>query len=51
MTVVVKKGISRSKFDEILKKLKRKKRFDYKRHLGKVKWNKDPLEFQKEVRG
>jgi len=30
--------------------MERKKKFNSKRHLGKVKWNKDALEFQKEIR-
>ncbi len=44
------KGTSKSKLNGILKEMKRKKKFDSKQHLGKVKWNRDAFEFQKELR-
>jgi hypothetical protein len=35
---------------DALKKVKPGKRFNAEKHLGKVKWNEDPLEFQKRMR-
>jgi len=35
---------------DALKKVKPGKRFNAEKHLGKVKWNEDPLEFQKRIR-
>lgn len=50
MTVLVKKGSGKKKLNEILRKMKYKKKMDAKRHLGKVKWNKNALEYQKSLR-
>jgi len=33
-----------------MSKKKHTKKLNAKRHLGKVKWNEDPLEYQKRVR-
>jgi len=33
------------------RKFKHSKKFDAKRHLGKVKWNEDALSYQKRIRG
>lgn len=50
MVVVVKKGLGKKKLDEALQKIKYIKKFNSKRHLGKVKWDMDALEFQKKIR-
>ncbi len=50
MTVIVKKSDGKKKLNEVLRKMKSKKRLNAKRHLGKVKWGQDALEYQKELR-
>ena len=50
MTITVKKGISKKKLNEVLRKMKHTKKLNAKRHLGKVKWGKDALEYQKKLR-
>lgn len=50
MTVTVKKGISKRKLNEVLRKIKHTKKLNAKRHLGKVKWGEDALEYQKKLR-
>jgi len=50
MIVTVKKGMNKKQINDELKKIEKSKRFISKRHLGKVKWNEDPLIFQKKLR-
>jgi len=40
----------KKELNEALKKIKRTKKLDAKRHLGKVKWGEDALEYQKRLR-
>ena len=51
MIIKANKYKDKKKFDEALKKLKPAKLFKASRHLGKVKWNEDALEYQKRIRG
>lgn len=50
MVLTVKKGMSKKKLNDLLRKLKHTKKLDAKRHLGKVKWSEDALEYQKRIR-
>jgi hypothetical protein len=50
MIFTVKKGMSKKKLNDLLRKLKHTKKLVAKRHLGKVKWNEDALEYQKRLR-
>lgn len=50
MVLAVKKGMARKELNEALKKFKRIKKLDSKRHLGKVKWGEDALAYQKRLR-
>ena len=50
MVLTIKKGISKRRLDELLRRLKFTKKLDVKRHLGKVKWNEDALAYQKKLR-
>ncbi len=50
MNVVVKKGSGKKRLNELLQKMKYRKKLDAKRHLGKVKWNEDALKYQKRLR-
>lgn len=50
MTVTIKKGVSKKKLDEILQRIKHTKKLHAHRHLGKVKWGVDALEYQKKLR-
>jgi len=50
MVLSLKKGIEKKKLNDALRKIKRSKKFDSKRHLGRVKWGEDALKFQKRLR-
>lgn len=50
MTSNVKKISSPKILTEALKKVKPLKTLDAKRHLGKVKWDENPIEYQKRIR-
>lgn len=50
MTVVIKKGMGKKNLTEALDSLKQGKRFDAKKHAGRLKLVKRPLEMQKEMR-
>lgn len=50
MVLTVKKGMSKEKLNDVLRKLKLTKKLDAKRHLGKVKWDEDALAYQKKLR-
>lgn len=50
MVLTVKKGMPKKELNEALRKIKRTKKLDAKRHLGKVKWGEDALEYQKRLR-
>jgi len=51
MIIKTNKYKNKRKFDEALKKMKPNKLFKTHRHVGKVKWNEDGLEYQKRIRG
>jgi hypothetical protein len=50
MVLTVKKGMPKKALNEALKKIKPTRQLDAKRHLGKVKWGEDALEYQKKLR-
>ena len=50
MAITIKKESGKEKLNEVLKKIKHSKKLNAKRHLGKVKWNEDALEYQQKVR-
>lgn len=50
MTTQVKKIQSAKKLSHALSRIKPIKRFDASKHLGKVKWDEDPLKYQKRLR-
>jgi len=50
MVLTLKKGMSKKKLNEVLRKIKHTKKLDAKLHLGKVKWNEDALAYQKRLR-
>ncbi len=50
MTTIIKKGSGKKKLNEVLLKIKKKKSFNAKQYLGKIRWNEDALEYQKRVR-
>lgn len=50
MTIKVNKIRSAKSLTAALNKVKSVKRFDAQKHLGKVNWGEDPLEYQKRVR-
>lgn len=50
MIIRVNKHKDKNKLNEALKKLKPTKVFKAYRHLGKINWNEDALEYQKRIR-
>jgi cellobiose-specific phosphotransferase system component IIA len=50
MTTIIKKGAGKKRLNEALQKIKKKKKFDANKHLGKVSWDEDALEYQKKHR-
>jgi hypothetical protein len=50
MVLRINKIKSTQDLDDVLRKVKPVKKLDAKRYLGKVKWNEDPLEYQKRLR-
>jgi hypothetical protein len=50
MTTEIIKIRSAKTLADALTKVKPVKRFNANKHLGKVKWNEDPLEYQKRIR-
>jgi hypothetical protein len=50
MSTEIKKIGSAKTLADALNKVKPVKRFNANKHLGKVKWNEEPLEFQKRIR-
>lgn len=50
MTLEVKKIRTAKTLSEALNKVKPVKRFDAQRHVGKVNWEEDALEYQKRIR-
>ena len=50
MTLIVRKIRSAKNLTEALNKVKPVKRFNANRHLNKVKWDEDPIEYQKRIR-
>jgi hypothetical protein len=50
MVLTIKKGMEKEQLDLELKKIQRRKVLVASKHLGKVKWNEDPLEYQKRLR-
>lgn len=53
MTVKIKQNASKTEVATQLKKIKpaKVKGFNASKHFGTVKWEQDPLEFQREIRG
>ena len=50
MPIIIKKIRSVKTLTDALNKVKPVKRFDANKYLGKVKWDEDPIEFQKRIR-
>jgi hypothetical protein len=50
MIIKVKKGHEKEEIDSILKGIKPRKRFNSRKYLGKVKWNEDPVAYQRRLR-
>jgi hypothetical protein len=50
MALNVKKINNPKNLTEALKRIKPTKMFNAKKHLGKVKWEEDPVEYQKRIR-
>jgi hypothetical protein len=50
MTIVIEPNTSKAQIIAQTKKLKKGKQFDAYKHLGKVQWGQDALEFQREMR-
>lgn len=50
MVTTIKKIRSAKKLSEALKEIKPIKYFDANKHLGKVKWDEEPLGYQKRLR-
>jgi len=50
MNTEIKKIRTVKTLTDALRKIKPGKCFNADKHLGKVKWNEDPLEFQKRIR-
>lgn len=50
MTVFINSQTSKEELNEALAKLRPIKRFDAKKYAGKIKWDEDPLEFQRRLR-
>jgi hypothetical protein len=50
MAVKVKKIRTAKSLTVALNKVKSVKRFDASKHLGKVKWDEEPLKYQKRIR-
>ncbi len=50
MVISIKKNMTKEKFNDLLQKLKRKKKFKAERHRGKVKWDEDALKYQRNSR-
>ncbi len=50
MTMKINKIRTVNGLNNALDKIKPVKQFDAKKHLGKVKWDEDPLDYQKRIR-
>ncbi len=50
MTIKVNKIRSAKSLTAALNKVKPVKRFDAKKHFGKINWGEEPLEYQKRIR-
>jgi len=50
MVVVLEKRYDKKKIDKLIEDLKPVKVFDAKKFAGKIKWEEDPSEFQKQIR-
>ena len=50
MVIEITSGMTKLEIEKKLSDLKPKKQFDSYKYLGKVKWDKDPLEYQKRLR-
>ena len=52
MVVLIKKKATKKEIDAVIKKVtaKKKKGFNPYKHVGKVKWNVDPVEYQRKLR-
>jgi hypothetical protein len=50
MLVVVEKKFDKVKINKLISELKPSKVFESAKFAGKIKWNEEPLEYQKRVR-
>ena len=50
MTIIIEPNASKMQIIAQTKKLKKSKQFDAFKHLGKVQWGQDALEYQQEMR-
>ncbi|MEN9447773.1 MAG: hypothetical protein RJA25_1063 [Bacteroidota bacterium] len=50
MVLIIKKKYNAKKVNQQLKELKPVKVFDASKFAGKIKWNEDPLTYQKRIR-
>jgi hypothetical protein len=50
MAITIRKKLGKEKLNEVLRKIKHSKKLNAKRHLGKVKWDVDALEYQQKLR-
>jgi hypothetical protein len=50
MIVVIDKTYDKKKVDRLLSEIKPEKLFDARKFAGKIKWDEDPLAYQKRMR-
>jgi hypothetical protein len=50
MVLILKKGVSKKKMDELLEKIHPSKGFDSEKHCGVIKLNEDPSSIQNKLR-
>jgi hypothetical protein len=50
MVVTIEKEYDKKKINELMKQFKPSKVFDAKKFAGKIKWDEDPLAYQKRIR-
>jgi hypothetical protein len=50
MVVVIERKYDKKKINKLIEELKPVKVFDASKFAGKIKWDEDPLEYQKRIR-
>jgi hypothetical protein len=50
MVIVIEKTHSKKEIDKLISKYKPVKTFDAKKFAGKIKWDEDPVQYQKRIR-